>query len=153
MLGYLCAFLLDTFAEVVSRGHWQFGHTHIHCKDGEAWSIYRHSELRWRDNFLGFKVSKGGIYLLRKCWNCDRRDVLKQNYRGDECLTKSHECDHCFALSDEQYYKQLELTPRMRYDKDMYRGVTWLEAFIRFEILDCLQGLFETKKVTETQQA
>ena len=149
-LGYLVAFLLDTFAEVVSRGHWQFGHTHIHCKDGEGWSIYRHPELRWRYNILGFNVGKGGIYLLRKCWSCDRRDFLKQNYRGDECLTKSHECDHCFALSDEQYYKQIELTPRIRYDEDMYRGVTWLEAFIRFEIVERLQGLSETKKVTET---
>ena len=119
-LGYLFVFLLDTFAEVVSRGHWQFGHTHINYKDDAGWSFYRHPELCWRLNILGFNVGKGGIYLLRKCWGCDQRDFLKQNFRGpDEFVSKSHECDHCFALSDEQYYKQLELTPRMRYDQGM----------------------------------
>jgi len=40
-LDYLFAFLLDTFAEVVSRGHWQFGHTHINYKGGEGWSFHR----------------------------------------------------------------------------------------------------------------
>lgn len=153
-LGYLCVFLLDTFAEVVSRGHWQFGHTHINYKDGEGWSFHRHPELRWRFNILGFNVGKGGIYLLRKCWSCDRRDFLKQNFRGpDECVSKSHECDHCFAMNDEQYYKQLELTPRMRYDQGMYHGVIWLEAFIRFEIKERLQRRFGSKKAAQPQQA
>jgi len=146
-LGYLCVFLLDTFAEVVSHGHWQFGHTHINHDDYEGWSIFRHPELRWRFNILGFNVGKGGIYLLRKCWSCDRRDFLKQNFRGpDECLSKSHECDRCFAMSDEQYYKQLELTPRMRYDQGMYHGVTCLEAFIRFEVVERRQRRFGSKK-------
>jgi hypothetical protein len=153
-MGYLFVFLLDIFAEVVSRGHWQFGHTHINYKDGEGWSFHRHPELRWRFNILGFNVGKGGIYLLKKCWSCDRRDFLKQNFRGpDESISKSHECDDCFALSDEQYYKQLELTPRMRYDQGMCHGVTWLEAFIRFRIAEPLEGLFGFKKATETQQA
>jgi hypothetical protein len=98
-------------------------------------------------------VGKGGIYLLRKCWSCDRRDFLKQNYRGDGCLTKSHECDHCFALSDEQYCKQLETTPHMRYDQGMYHGVTWLEAFIRFEIMERLQHRFGSKKAAQSHQA
>jgi len=152
-LGYAFVFLLDTFAEVVSRGHWQFGHTHINHDDNDGWSIFRHPELRWRYNILGFNVGKGGIYLLRKCWSCDRRDFLKQNYRGDGCLTKSHECDHCFALNDEQYYKQLELTPRMRYNRGLYHGVTWLEAFIRFEIAERLQRGFGSKKAAQPQQA
>lgn len=153
-LSYTFVFLFDTFAEVVSRGHWAFGHTHIHCKDGEGWSIYRHPELRWRYNILGFNVGKSGIYLLRKCWSCDRRDFLKQNFRGpDESISKSHECDHCFAMNDEQYYKQLELTSRMRYDQGMYHGVTWLEAFIRFEIVERLQRWFGVKSATRPQQA
>jgi hypothetical protein len=38
-LGYLFVFLLDTFAEVVSRGHWQFGHTHINYKDSDGWGL------------------------------------------------------------------------------------------------------------------
>ena len=153
-LGYLFAFLLDTFAEVVSRGHWQFGHTHINYKDDEGWSFQRHPELRWRFNILGLNVGKGGIYLLKKCWSCNRRDFLRQNFRGPhECPSKSHECDYCLALSDDQYYKQLELTPRMKYDQGMYHGVTWLEAFIRFRIGESLQRLFRSKKTTETQQA
>lgn len=153
-LSYLFVFLLDTFAEAVSHGRWQFGHTHIHYKDGEGWSFHRHPELRWRFNILGFNVGKDGIYLLRKCWGCDRRDFLRQNFRGpDECLSKSHECESCFALSDEQYHKQLELTPRMKYHQGMYRGVTWLEAFMRCRIVESLQRLFGSKKNTETQQA
>ena len=153
-LGYAFALLLNTFAEVVSRGHWRFGHTHINHDDNDGWSIFRHPELRWRYNILGFNVGKGGIYLLRKCWSCDRRDFLKQNFRGpDESISKSHECDHCFALSDEQYYKQLETTPHMRYDQGMYHGVTWLEAFIRFEIAERLQRGFGSKKAAQPQQA
>ncbi len=151
-LGYLFVFLLDTFAEAVFSGHWQFGHTHINYKDGEGWSFHRHPELRWRFNILGFNVGKGGIYLLRRCWGCDRRDFLKQNFRGpDESVSKSHECDHCFALSDEQYCKQLELTPNMRYDQGMYHGATWLEAFICFRIVEPLQGQFGSKKATRSQ--
>ena len=41
----------------------------------------------------------------------------------------------------------------MRYEKGMYHGVTWLEAFIHFRIVEPLQGLFGTRKVAETQQA
>jgi hypothetical protein len=152
-LGYTFVFLLDTFADVISRGHWQFGHPRIHYDDTEGWSIRRHPELRWRFNILGFNVGKGGIYQNRKCWSCDRRDFLRQNYRGDGCLTKSHECDHCFALNDEQYGKQLELTPRMRYDLGMYHGVTWLEALIRFEIVERLQRRFGSKKAAHPRQA
>lgn len=152
-LGYLFAFLLDVFAEAVSRGHWQFGHTHINYKDDEGWSFYRHPELRWRFNILGFNLGKGGIYLLRMCWGCDRRDFLKQNFRGpDECVSKSHECDSCFAMNDKQYYKQLELAPRMRYDQRMYRGVTWFEAWLRFEIVEHLQRRFGSKN-SRTRQA
>ena len=153
-LGYFFVLLLDSFTEVVSRGHWQFGHTHINYKDNEGWSFYRHPELRWRYNILGFNIGKGGIYLLRKCWSCDRRDFLKQNWRGpDEFLSKSHECDRCFALDDEHYYKQLELTPQMRYDQGMHYGVTRLEVFIRFEIVERLQRRFGSKKAAQPQQA
>jgi hypothetical protein len=98
-------------------------------------------------------VGKGGIYLLQKCWSCDRRDFLRQNYRGDGSLTKSHECDHCFALNDEQYYKKLELTSRTRYDQGMYHGVTWLEAFICFEVIERLPRRFGSKKDKPQQQA
>ena len=150
--GYLLVFLLDTIAEVISRGHWQFGHTHINYKDDEGWSFYRHPELRWHFNILGFHVGKGGIWLLKKCWGCDRRDFLKQNFRGpDECLSKSHECESCFAMNDEQYYKQLELTPRMSYDQGMYKGVTWFEAWFRFEIVERLQHWFGSKNAVEPQ--
>ena len=152
--GYLFVFLLDMFAEVVSRGHWQFGHTHINYKDDEGWSFYRHPELCWRFNILGFNVGKGGIYLLGKCWICDRRDFLKQNFRGpNECVSKSHECESCFVLSDEQYYKQLELTPRMRYDQGMYKGVTWFEAWLRCELKEPMQRGFGSKKAAQPQQA
>ena len=153
-LGYLFVCLLDTFAEAVSRGHWQFGHTHIHYKDDAGWSFYRHPELHWHFSILGFHVGKGGIWLLKKCWCCDRRDFLKQNFRGpDECVSKSYECESCFAMNDEQYYKQLELTPRMRYDEGMYKGVTWFEAWLRFEIVERLQRRFGSKKAVERQQA
>src|SRR6266498_1350150 len=58
-----------------------------------------------------FIVGKGGIWLLKKCWCCDRRDFLKQDFRGpDECMSQSHECESCFAMNDEQYNKQLEFT-------------------------------------------
>jgi hypothetical protein len=40
----------------------------------------------------------------------------------------------------------------MRYEQGLYHGITWLEAFIRFRIVEPLQGLFGSKKVTETQQ-
>jgi hypothetical protein len=152
--GYLLVFLLDTIAKVVSRGHWQFGHTHINYNDDEGWSLHRYLELRWHFNILGFNAGKGGIYLLRKCYGCDQRDFLKQNFRGpDEFVSKSHECDHCFALSDEQYYKPLERIPRMRYDQSMCHGVTWLEAFIRFETVARLQRRFSSKKAAHPQQA
>jgi hypothetical protein len=153
-LSYTFVCLLDTFAKVVSRCHWQFGHTHINVNDDEGWRLQRYLELRWRFNILGFNVGKGGIYLLRKCWGCDQRDFLRQNFRGpDECVSKSYECDHCFAMNDEQYYKQLELTPRMRYDQGRCHGVTWLEAFIRFEIVERLQRRFSSKKAAHPQQA
>lgn len=151
---YIFVVLLDTFAECVSIGHWQFGHTHIKYNDDAGWSFHRHPELRWRFNVLGFNVGKGGIFLLGKCWGCDRRDFLKQNFRGpDECVSKSHECDSCFGMNDKQHYKQLELAPRMRYDQGMYRGVTWFEAWLRFEIVEHLQRWFgsENSKTPATE--
>jgi len=33
-------------------------------------------------------------------------------------------------------------SPRMRYDQGMYKGVTWFEAWLRFEILERLQRRF-----------
>ena len=56
-------------------------------------------------------------------------------------------------MNDEQYYKQLELSLRRRYDQDMYHGVTWLEAFIRFEIKERLQRRCGSKKAAQPQQA
>ena len=151
--GYFFVVLLDTFDNVVSRDHWQFGLTHINGKDDAGWSFYRHPELRWRFNILGCNVGKGGIYLLRKCWGRDQRDFLKHSFRGpDECVSKSHECDHCFSLSDEQYCKQLKLTPRMRYDQGMYKGLAWFEAWLGFEIMERLHRRFDAKKAAQRQQ-
>jgi hypothetical protein len=41
----------------------------------------------------------------------------------------------------------------MRYDQGMYHGVTWLEAFIRFEIMERLQHRFGSKKAAQSHQA